>query len=118
MTISKKYIHDRVVLLLLTVSVFLSVLGSILILLKLDTDRNQGYITQYRANLGVSAFKVGHMSDLMAFMVFFALVLVINTVLSIRVYNIHRQFSVAILGLGLLLIILAIIVSNTLLVLR
>jgi len=118
MTISKKYIHDRVILLLLTVSVFLSVLGSILILLKLDTNRNQGYITQYRANLGVSAFKVGHISDLMAFMVFFGIVLLVNTVLSIRVYNANRQYSVLILGLGLLLIILAIIVSNTLLVLR
>jgi len=118
MTPSKSYIHDRMVLLLLTITAFLVTLGTVLILLKFNPGRNEGYIAQYRANLGISAFKVGHTSDLLAFIVFLFLTAATNTVLSIRVYRIHRQYSVAILSLGVLLLVLAIIVSNALLVLR
>ena len=118
MAIPKGYFHDRLILLLLTITSFLAVLGSILVLLRLDPGRNEGYIVQNRTNLGISAFKVGHASDLLAFIVFLAIVLIVNTILSIKVYPIHRQFAIAILSMGLLLITLAIIVSNALLVLR
>ncbi len=117
MAIPKEYFHDRLVLLLLTVSVFLTGLGSLLVLLKFDPGRNEGYITQYRANLGISGYKSGHASDLIAFIVFLLVVLFINVILSIRVYNIHRQFSVVVLGMGVLLMILAIMVSYSLLIL-
>ncbi len=118
MAFPKEYFHDRAVLLLLTVSAFLAALGSVLILLKFDPGRNEGYIVQYRSNLGISAFKNGHASDLMAFIVFLFLILIINTTLSLRVYHIHRQFAITILSMGVLLMVLAIIVSNSLLVLR
>jgi hypothetical protein len=118
MAIPKGYFHDRLILLLLTVNSFLVVLGSLLILLRLDPGRNEGYIVQNRTNLGISAYKIGHASDLVAFIFFMILILVINIVLSVRVYPIHRQFAVTALAMGLLLISLAIIVSNALLVLR
>jgi hypothetical protein len=117
MAIPKEYFHDRAVLLLLTASGFLAALGSLLVLLKFDPGRNEGYITQYRANLGISGYKTGSSTDLMAFIAFLGLILIINIILSIRVYNIHRQFSIVILGMSVLLMILAIIVSNALLVL-
>ncbi len=117
MSTPKSYIHDRVVLLLLTVSVFLAALGSLLILLKFDPGRNQGYIVQYRASLGISGYRVGSDYDLLGFVAFFAIILGLNVLLSIRVYNIHRQFALTVLSLGLLLLVLAIIVSNALLVL-
>jgi len=118
MAIPKSYIHDRAVLLLLTISVFLAVLGSLLVILKFDPGRNQGYIVQYRASLGISGYKVGRGSDLLGFVAFFAIILAMNIVLSTRIYNIHRQFAVTTLSLGVLLLVLGIIVSNTLLVLR
>ncbi len=118
MPVPKEYIHDRLVLLLLTVSAFLAALGSVLVLMRLNPGSGEVYTVQYRANVGVSNFGVGHSSDLLAFIAFLVLIMIINTVLSIRVYNIHRQFSVAILGLGVLLMVLAVIVSNALLVLR
>jgi len=117
MTPSKSYFHDRLVLLLVTINAFLTILGSVLVLLRFNPGRNEGYIVQYRSNLGISAYKVGHASDLLAFIVFLGLVTVINIVLSIRVYGVHRQFSITILGLGVLLLVLAIIVSNALLIL-
>ena len=108
-------------MLLLTVNTFLAGLGSLLVLLRLDPGRNEGYIVQCRdcSNLSnVSRFKTGSASELLAFIAFLLAVLIINGVLSVKVYKIHRQFAIIILGLGLLLMALAIIVSNALLLQR
>jgi hypothetical protein len=118
MHIPKKYFHDRVVLLLLTVNTFVAILLSLLILLRLDGGRTDGYIVEYRANLGLSAFKTGDATTLFSFIVFAALVLGIHTVLSMQVYHVRRHFSVAILAMGLMLLVVSLIVSNALLVLR
>lgn len=118
MASSKKYFHDHFVLLLLSVNAFLAVAGSVFILLRLSTSHGTGYIVQYRASLGISAFKTGQIIDILSFIVFAILALAIHTVLSLRAYNIHRQLAITILALGILLLVLAIIVSNALLVLR
>ncbi len=118
MHIPKKYFHDRVVLLLLSANTFLALFCSALILLRLDSGRSEGYIIQYRDNLGLSAFKSGNATTLISFIIFSATVLIFHTLLSIRVYSIRRQFSITVLALGTLLITISIIVSNALLVLR
>jgi hypothetical protein len=118
MTSEQKYFHDRIVLLLLSISTFVVVLASLLILLRLDSGRNEGYIVQYRTNLGITAYKAGSASELVAFIVFMVAVLAINTFISMKVYDVHRQFSITVLSMGVLLFILAFIVSNALLVLR
>lgn len=115
--VPKKFIHDRVVLLLLSVNMFLTMLGSLLILLRLEPGRGAGYIVQYRSNLGLDAFKSGSARDLMGFMVFAIFVFVFHTVLSAKAYHHRRHFAVAVLGLGLLLLVLSLIVSNALLAL-
>jgi hypothetical protein len=114
----QKFFHDRMVLLLVSISTFLTLLGSVLILLKIDSGRNEGYIIEYRQNLGISAFKTGDASALIAFVLFMLIVLVLHTTLSYKVYKLHRQLSVTVLGFGLVLLVLAIIISNALLVLR
>jgi hypothetical protein len=118
MPISKKYLRDHLVLLLLSVNVFLALAGSILVMVRLLTSHGTGYIVQYRSNLGISAFKTGMLTDLLSFIVFAFLVVIVHTLLSHRAYHIHRQLAIAILELGVLLLILTIIVSNALLVLR
>jgi hypothetical protein len=118
MRIPKNYFHDRLVLLLLSINAFLTLLCLLLVLLRLDVGRPDGYIVQYRSNLGLSAFKSGSAGTLASFALFALFVMVLHTMLSMRVYPIHRQFAVTILGMGLLLLILSIIVSNALLVLR
>ncbi len=105
-------------LLLISVNAFLTVLGSLLTFLRIDGGRNEGYIIQYRANLGISAFKTGSSSELLSFVMFMLIVLVLNIVMGYRVYQFHRQFSISILGLGMVLLLLSLIVSNALLVLR
>jgi hypothetical protein len=118
MATPKKYFHDHFVLLLLSINAFLAVAGSIFILLRLSTSHGSGYIVQYRASLGINAFKTGHVLDLLSFIAFAVLVLTVHVMLSLRAYNIHRQLAITILALGILLLALTIIISNALLVLR
>jgi hypothetical protein len=118
MHVPKNFFHDRMVLLLLSVNTFLTLIGSVLILLRLDAGRPDGYVVQYRSDLGLSAFKTGGATTFISFIVFMLFVLVFHTVLSMRVYPIRRQLAVTIMALAALLIVLAIIVSNALLVLR
>ncbi len=118
MATTKRYIHDRLVLLLLTANTFFAVLTGIMILLRLDSSRSQGYIVGYRPSLGLSAYYKGDSLGLLSFAVFSLLVLVFHTILSVRVYQVRRHFAIAILGLGLLLILMSLIISNALLLLR
>lgn len=105
-------------MLLLSINTFLALLCSLWVLLRLDSSRPDGYIVEYRANLGLSAFKSGGAGTLVSFILFSLIVLVLHTILSMRVYPVRRQFAVAILAMGLLLLVLSIIISNALLVLR
>lgn len=66
----------------------------------------------------INAFKSGSSLDLLSFVFFGILVFIFNTIISLRAYLIHRQLAVVSLGLGTLLLVLALIVSNALLVLR
>ena len=117
-TIPKKYFHDRLILLLLSINVFMAFLTTVWVLFKLDSGRSAGYIVQYRSSLGISALKTGDAGELIAFMGFAFMVLVIHSVLSVRAYTIKREVSVIILVLGILLLVMSMIVSNALLVLR
>lgn len=90
---------------------------TLLVLLRLDTSHST-YIIQYRSDAVINAFKSGSSLDLLSFVFFGILVFIFNTIISLRAYLIHRQLAVVSLGLGTLLLVLALIVSNALLVLR
>ena len=107
----KKYLHDRAILLLLTINTFLTLLTSLLILLKLD-GRPNGYIVQRRANLGINEYKIGGATEIVAFIIFVFIILAVHTVLSIKAYPIHRHFALGVLALGTFLVILAVIITN------
>lgn len=115
MHIPKNYFHDRVVLLLITINIFLTLLSGILVILNLDFNRPDGYVVEYRANLGLSAYKAGSSLILLSFIGFAVAVTVLHTLLSIKMYTHRRNFSIAMLGLGLLLLIVTLFVSNALL---
>lgn len=118
MATTKKYFHDHLVLLLLSVNGFLAVAGSIFILVRLSTSHGNGYIVQFRPTLGINTYQNGSILDLLSFVAFAGLVLGVHTVLSMRAYTVNRQVAIAILSLGILLLALAIIISNSLLNLR
>jgi hypothetical protein len=118
MTIPKQYFRDHLVLLLLSVNSFLTVAGTLFILIRLSTSHGNGYIVQYRPTVAFETFKQGNISDLLSMIVFLWLVFAVHTLLSLRIYHIHRQLTVAILSLGMLLLVLTVIITNALLMLR
>lgn len=117
MVLPKKYVRDRGILLLLSINAFLTLLVILLLLLRIG-DSSGNYIVEYRASYGVNTFRPGRLVDLLSFGVFALMVFGINFVMSARTYRIHRQLAIVILALGALLLVFALIVSNTLLVLR
>lgn len=118
MASTRKYFHDHLVLLLLSINIFLAVAGSLYFLVRLGTSHGSTYIVQYRSAYVVNKFPTGTLLDLLAFVAFAFLVLGIHSVLSYRAYHIHRQLTIGILSLGILLLLMTTIVSNALLVLR
>ena len=115
---SKRYLHDKIILLLITVGVFLATLGSLLILLRLNTGNGSEYIVQYRSNLGLNSFQDGNYLTFVEFIAFMVINLIISIAISVKIYTIRRIYSVTVLSACILLLILMIIVSNSLLVLR
>jgi len=118
MTTTAKYFRDRVVMLLFSTLIFLGLALTLFVLLRLSSNHGNGYIVQYRSNLGLDAFKTGSIIGLLSFVGYAIMTPVIHILLSLRTYAIHRQLAIVILAIGILLMVLAIIVSNALLVLR
>lgn len=118
MHVPKKYFHDKLILLLVSVTLFLVLLCCTLILLRSGVGGEGGvYIVEYRDNQGVNAFKRdGSILTIFSFMLFAGVVATTNILLSIRTYRLRRTLSVTILACGILVLLLAVIVSNLLLV--
>ncbi len=118
MHIPKNYFHDRIVLLLLSINAFLAAFVTILTLFRLRGGNSEGFVGQYHANLGLSAFQPGSVSTFVSFIVFAVLILVLHTILSMRTYSRRREYSLIVLWMGLVLLLLLLVVSNALSVLQ
>lgn len=115
---TQTYFRDRLVLLLLSINAFLALLATLLILLRLNTGRGEGYFVQYRANLGLNAYTVGNIWPIISFIVFAIFILCFHLLISLRIYPFKRSVALTFLGFGTLLLVLTAVVSNALLVLR
>lgn len=118
MTTSGKFLHDRSILLLLAINSVLLVVGVLLVLARLDGGKGSGYFIQYRANVGIGEFKTGSSMDMSSFIFFTIITFALSIFISVRSYQERRQVAITTLMLTSLLILLAIIVSDALLVLR
>lgn len=119
MPLPKKYLHDKLILLLLSANIFLAFLCAVLVFLRLNIGQgSEGYIVEYRSNLGISAFRVDAISGIISFAVFAVLLMIVNITLSVRTYRIRRELSLAVLTAGILILIIALIVSNALMALH
>ncbi len=117
MHIPKKYFQDRFVLLLLTMLIFFATLTALTIAFRIGGERNTGLITEYRPTLGIGGFQKGSPLDIVSFAVFAVVAAIFHIAISLRVYTIRKHVSHVILGLGVLLVLLALIISNSLLLL-
>lgn len=118
MTIPSRYFHSRSILLLLIINSALVLLGSILILFRLDSGTSVNYIVEYRANLGIGEYEIGSALDIAMFVFFLLANFGLSVLISIRVFLIRKHVSIMILAVSVLLSLLTIIVSNALLSLR
>ena len=120
LTLSKKFLRDQYVLLLISINLVLFIISTVFIILRLSSGHSSSYIVQCRdcSNASAVEFIPGGLIDLISFIFFSLLVLATSVVISLKTYNIHRQLAVTVLSLGILLQVLTLIVSNYLLVLR
>ncbi len=115
MATPRRFIHDRVVLLLLSVNTFFAALISILVTFALTGGTETVYVIEHRPSLGLSANQIGTRAQMTSLIVFVAFILIFNTILGARTYPLRRNFAVIILAMGTLLILMAGIISSFLL---
>lgn len=118
MHLPKRFLHDRLVLALLSVICVLVVIGVSMILLRFDAAKNPTTITAYRPNLSGSSYVSGSAVEIYELAVFMIIVTLISFVLSARAYAARRTIAVFILAGTAFVLLLSIIVSNSLISLQ
>lgn len=111
MEVSKKYLHDRVVLGLITIIAILLVVGVSLVLLRFDVSKNPTTIVAYRPNISGSSYISGKPIDIYSLALFMAIISAAAVALSARIYHIRKYLAVFILAATVFLLLLAIRVS-------
>ncbi|MBA3757887.1 hypothetical protein H0X09_03430 [Candidatus Saccharibacteria bacterium] len=118
MEFPKKFLHDRVVLVLITLVSALVVVGVSLVLLTFDVSKNPTTIVAYRQNVTGSSYQSGKPIDIYSMAVFMLLTAAGTLLLSARLYVVRRSTAVFILGAGVFLLALSIIVARALISLQ
>lgn len=119
MSNTRKYFHDRFVLLILTINIFLAFLCIATVLFRLGSAGDDyTYIYHQNPDSRISDFKVGGLGQIISFTVFAGVVLVGQLFASLRLYERRRAAAWIIMALSTLLLVVCLIVSNALLELR
>jgi len=114
MEIPKKFLHDRLVLLLITVMAALVVIGVSVVLLRFDVSRNPTTIVAYRPNITGTQYLSGKPIDIYSLAVFMLVTSFAAIAISARIYNANRPAALFMLGSTIFLLIIATIVANSL----
>jgi len=119
MATQKHFLHDKTALLLVSGLTFLTIIATVLILLKLGGSQQSGsYIVAYRASLGIDRYTTGTLTDMISFIVAAVLICGVSITIAYRTYAIRRELSITVLSLTAPLLLFLIFVSNALLVLQ
>lgn len=123
MSTQKRYFYDKLILALLSVLVFLTLALTLSVVLRLGSGQGiSDYYIEYRQGPSHSArgdfSPTGDVWAMLNFIWFGVLTLGLCFGLSLRAFRIKREISVVVLSLGVLLVLLALIVSNVLLMHR
>lgn len=118
MDIPKKFLHDRLVLLLVTAMAVLLVVGVSLVLWRFDVSKNPTTIVAYRPNIPGSNYQSGKPIDIYAMPIFMVFTSVASVFLSSSVYAVRRSIAIFILTSAIFLLILSTIVANALISLQ
>jgi hypothetical protein len=107
MDLSKKFLHDRVVLLLITLISVLLVIGVSVVLLRFDVSKNPTTVVAYRPNISGASYQSGKPIDIYSLAVFMILIAVGGVVLGSKIYPIRRYVSIFLLSSTVFLLIMA-----------
>ncbi|MBI4033545.1 hypothetical protein HY379_00945 [Candidatus Saccharibacteria bacterium] len=118
MDLPKKYLNDRVILLLLTLVAILVVIGVSLVLLRFDPSRNPTTTAAYRPSITGMQYQSGKPLDIYLMAVFMIFTSATALILSVRTYHIRRFVSVFILASTVFLLVISTIVANALISLQ
>lgn len=112
MAISKKYYHDKTILLLLSTGAFVGLASAIVAVVRLLSSNANIHLVQYRSNMGINRYQPGSIFELYSFAVFALMVVALALILSYKLYSIRRHVAIMVLGLSLVLLVFAAIVLN------
>jgi hypothetical protein len=112
--IPKKFLHDRLVLLLITLMAVLIVVGVSVVLLRFDVARNPTTIVAYRPNITGTQYISGKPVDIYSLAVFMIMTAAAAVIISSRIYNAKRHAALFLLSSTVFLLILSTIVANSL----
>lgn len=108
---TKKYLHDRLVLSLITLIAILVVIGVSVVLLRFDAVRSSTTIVAYRQNS--FSYVSGKPIDIYSLAAFMVVISVGSVATSARVYPVRRSVALFLLASTIFLLILSAIVSNS-----
>ncbi|HEX5448382.1 MAG TPA: hypothetical protein VFW90_04270 [Candidatus Saccharimonadales bacterium] len=114
MEVPKKFLHDRLVLLLLTLISILVVIGVSVVLLRFDVSRNPTTIVAYRPNVSGTQYLSGKPIDIYSLAVYMVVISSAAILISARVYSAKRPAAVFLLSSTIFLLVLSTIVANSL----
>jgi hypothetical protein len=112
--IPKKFLHDRAVLLLITLMCILVVIGVSVVLLRFDVSRNPTTIVAYRPNVSGTQYLSGKPIDIYSLAVFMIFTSIAAVIISARIYSAKRPAAIFMLSSTIFLLILSTIVANSL----
>jgi hypothetical protein len=112
--ISRKFLYDRLVLLLITLLSALTAVGVCSVLIRFDVSKNPTTTAAYRQNLVGIYYQSGKPIDIYILAIFMILTAGAGMLLAYRVYNLRRQIAIMLLTAANFLLIISIIVANAL----
>jgi len=118
MEVPKRFLHDRLTLLLITAMAILVAIGVTMVLVRFDVSKNPTTIVAYRPNISGSSYQSGKPIDIYSIPIFMVLSAIAAIILSMRTYSIKRYVSIFILTSNCFLLVLSIIVANALISLQ
>ena len=118
MELQKSYLHDRVILVLLTIMAILVVVGVSLVVLRFDPSRNPTTTAAYRPNITGTQYQSGKPIDIYSMAIFMIFAFLTAIILSVRTYRIRRFVAIFILASTVFLLILSTVVANALISLQ
>lgn len=118
MDISRKFLHDRIVLILITLVSLLLVIGVSVVLLRFDVSKNPTTVVAYRPNISGSSYQSGKPIDIYSMAVFMLLTALAAVFLSAKIYEIRRSVALFVLASGVFLLLVSTIVANSLISLQ